>query len=250
MTLHQDQTTREIAIQNPRVVPILESLGIDYCCGGNRPLREACERAQVDWEHLVQLLAAVENTPGTSAVDWNTQPLDALTSHIAAQHHAYVRESTPRIHQWLEKVVAKHGSAHPELEGVRALFTALSEELFAHMMKEERILFPYLDRLAAAERHETAAPGATFGSAEAPISRMIAEHDDAGELLAKMRGLAHGYQPPEDACPTYRALYHGLAEFERDLHQHVHLENNILFPRALELERRLIAGQEREHVRN
>ncbi len=240
MTLYQDQTTREIALRNPGAVPIFESLGIDYCCGGSRPLREACERAQVDWEHLVQLLQTVDAPPDPSAADWTAEPLDALTCHIVGQHHAYVRRTAPQIRQWLDKVVAKHGPAHPELEEIRALFTTLSEELFAHMMKEERILFPHLDRLAAAP--------AFFGSVEAPISRMLAEHDDAGDLLAKIRGLSQSYRPPENACPTYRALYHGLAEFERDLHQHVHLENNILFPRALEFERRLLA-EEPEHVR-
>ena len=248
MTLHPEQTIREIAIQNPGAVPVFESLGIDYCCGGARPLREACEHAHVDWGHLVQLLQAAEAASDPSADDWTTQPLDALTHHIVHQHHAYVRRAAPRIDQWLDKVVAKHGPAHPELDAIRALFKTLSAELFAHMMKEERILFPHLDRLAAAERAESAASPAFFGSVEAPISRMLAEHDAAGDLLAKIRGLSHGYQPPQDACPTYRALYHGLAEFERDLHQHVHLENNILFPRALELERGLFAG-ESEQVR-
>jgi regulator of cell morphogenesis and NO signaling len=249
MTVNQDQTTREIAIQYPGAVPIFESLGIDYCCGGSRPLREACERAHADWEHVARLLQAVDTAHDPSASDWTAQPLDALTHHIVGQHHAYVRRTTPQIGQWLDKVVAKHGPAHPEVDKIRALFTTLSEELSTHMLKEERILFPHLECLVAAERGESAGVRALRGSVEAPIRRMLAEHDDAGEALAKIRVLSSGYQPPEDACPTYRALYHGLAEFERDLHQHVHLENNILFPRALDLEHRLLAGQEREHVR-
>ncbi len=248
MTFHHDQTTREIAIRIPGAVPIFESLGIDYCCGGNRRLREACERANVDLEHVLQLLETVEAAPNPSTTDWTAQPLDTLTRHIVGQHHAYVRRTTTPIFQWLDKVVAKHGPAHPEVDAVRTIFKALSEELFAHMMKEERILFPHLDRLAAAERDESAAAQTFFGSVEAPISRMLTEHDDAGESLAEIHRLTHGYQPPEDACPTYRALYRGLAEFESDLHQHVHLENNILFPHALELERRLLSGQEQEHV--
>lgn len=246
MTLLEDQTTREIAIRNPGAVPIFESLGIDYCCGGSQPLRQACERAHVDWEDLVRLLQTVDAAPDPSQTDWTAQPLDVLTRHIVVQHHAYVRRTAPQIHQWLDKVVGKHGRAHPELDEIHVLFTTLSKELFAHMTKEERILFPHLDRLAAAERRESVAAQALFGSVEAPISRMLAEHHDAGEAMARIRGLSHAYEPPETACPTYRALYHGLAEFERDLHQHVHWENNILFPRALDLERRLLVEREQE----
>ncbi|MEP7365304.1 MAG: iron-sulfur cluster repair di-iron protein [Acidobacteriota bacterium] len=232
MTLNQTQTTREIAIQHPEAVPVFESLGIDYCCGGTRTLGEACERADVDWDHLVELLNAVDAPPERARTDWAARRLDALTGHIVDTHHAYVRESTPRIHHWLEKVVAKHGAAHPELRDIQGLFGALSEELAAHMLKEERILFPALDRLAQGRWQ-----GNMAGNIEAPIQKMMAEHDDAGEALAKIRALTGNYQPPTNACPTYRALYHGLAEFERDLHQHVHLENNILFPAALDLER-------------
>lgn len=253
MTLNPNQTTREVAIRHPWAVPVFESLGIDYCCGGARPIKDSCERAHVDWDHLIELLQNVEAPPDASVADWNMQALDALTTHIVSVHHAFVRRTVPQIHQWLEKVVAKHGAAHPELKEIQQLFTAMAEELFAHMMKEERILFPHLDRLAAAQRGETPASQAFFGSAfvgvDAPISRMLAEHDDAGELLAKIRALSGNHQPPTDACPTYRALYQGLADFERDLHQHVHLENNILFPRALDLERRVLSDQEQEHVR-
>jgi regulator of cell morphogenesis and NO signaling len=235
MTFNQDQTTREVAIQHPETVPVFESLGIDYCCGGTRTLGEACQRANVDWTELVERLQAVDTPSMRGEIDWTAQPLDELSRHIIDTHHAYIERNTPGIHRWLEKVVTKHGAAHRELAEIRRLFTALSNELAAHMMKEERILFPHFNRLAAAARQRPAA-GMFLGSAELPIRQMCAEHDDAGELLAKIRKLSGGYQPPEDACPTYRALYHGLAEFERDLHRHVHLENNILFPRALALE--------------
>lgn len=234
MTLNQTQTTREIAIQYPGTVPVFESLGIDYCCGGTRTLVEACRRANVDWEHLVQLLDAVDAPSELAGTDWTAQPLDALTRHIVDTHHAQVRESTPRVQHWLEKVVAKHGAAHPELRDVQRLFGTLSEELAVHMQKEERLLFPAFDRLAKGVR-----PGNVAGIIGVPIRQMMTEHDDAGEAFAKIRALTGNYQPPADACPTYRALYHGLAEFEQDLHQHVHLENNILFPKALEHDRQL-----------
>jgi regulator of cell morphogenesis and NO signaling len=235
MTLSQDQTTREVAINHPETVPVFESLGIDYCCAGTRTLKEACERANVDLTHLIQRLQAAKSAPEPEAIDWAVQPLAELTRHIIATHHAYIAQNTPGIQRWLEKVVTKHGAAHRELAAIRSLFSSLSEELAAHMMKEERILFPHFDRLAAAARQPKVA-GAFFASAELPIRQMLADHDDAGAVLAKIRKLSGGYQPPKDACPTYRALYHDLAEFERDLHQHVHLENNILFPRALALE--------------
>jgi regulator of cell morphogenesis and NO signaling len=135
-----------------------------------------------------------------------------------------------------EKVVSRHGEDHPELVSIRDLFGALTQELFAHMLKEEHVLFPYLEQMEAAVARGETPPSAIFGSVEMPISRMLADHDDAGELLAKIRVLSSGYRAPDSACPTYRALYQGLEEFERDLHHHVYLENNILFPRVLHME--------------
>ncbi len=137
----------------------------------------------------------------------------------------------------LDKVVSRHGTAHQELQSIRELFRAMVDELFVHMRKEENVLFPYLVGMETALREGRTAPQAMFSSVEVPISCMLEDHDDAGELAARIRTLSGGFRPPEGACPTYRALYQGLEEFERDLHQHVHLENNILFPRALEMER-------------
>ena len=139
----------------------------------------------------------------------------------------------------LDKVVSRHGQEHPELASIRDLFGALTQELSAHMLKEENILFPYFEQMESAISRGADPPPAVFSSVETPISRMLADHDDAGELLAQMRGLSSGYRVPDSACPTHRALYHGLEEFERDLHHHVHLENNILFPRALHMEQRV-----------
>ncbi len=237
MTLNQTQTTREVAIQHPGTVPVFESLGIDYCCGGTRTLEEACKKANVDWDQLVKLLDAMDTNLEPAGTDWTAQPLDALTRHIVDAHHGYVRESTPRLFHWLERVVAKHGAAHPEVSDIQQLFFALAEELAVHMMKEERILFPAFERLA-----QGAWQGNGGSNFDAPLRRMMEEHDEAGEALAKIRVLTGNYQPPAGACPTFRALYYGLAEFERDLHQHVHLENNILFPAALNLERQSLSA--------
>ena len=237
MTSPSERTVREIAIEHPGSVRVFESLGIDYCCGGKRSLQQACERSGVALEKVVELLAQANKEAAPVGVEnWAGAGMDVLTAHIVDQHHAYVRREAPRLAGLLEKVVSKHGAAHGELAAIRELFTAMAEELFAHMQKEENILFPYLARMETAARDGRSLPAALFGTVEAPISRLLADHDDAGELTSRMRALAHDYALPPEACPTYRALYQGLEEFERDLHVHVHLENNILFPRALALE--------------
>ena len=244
MQPRMDQTVREIAIEHPASVRVFESLGIDYCCRGKRSLLDACQRAQVPPEQLLQLLSAAEQGTPEPAGNWAEASMQELMQHIVDQHHGYVRREAPRLGVMLEKVVSRHGEAHPELKSIQELFAAMAEELFAHMMKEEKILFPYLARMEQARSEGLEVPPAMFGSVEVPISRMLADHEDAGELTARIRALSAEFQPPEGACPTYRALYQGLEEFERDLHRHVHLENNILFPRALEIEREGIA-----HVR-
>lgn len=226
-----EQTVRELTLAHPAAARVFEAFGIDYCCGGNRSLRAACATANVPLETVIGKLEAPA-TPPEPAVPYDT-PLGELTQHIVQRHHGYVRHQSPRIHGLLLKVVEKHGGAHPELSELKALFTVLDEELAGHMMKEERILFPYIEALASGAR-----PGACFGSVESPISVMIADHEQAGEVLARMRALSSGYQAPADACPTFQALYRALEEFERDLHWHVHLENNILFPRAIEADRK------------
>lgn len=236
MTPDLSQTVREIAIEHPATVRVFESLGIDYCCGGKRTLKDACERAGVPPERALDMLAQIEEPAPSEAANWAGANAQELIRHIVGRHHSYVRSETPRLMTMFDKVVSRHGQDHPELASIRELFSALTQELFAHMLKEENVLFPYLEKMDAAVTRGEIPPPAVFGSVEMPISRMLADHDDAGELLAKMRALSSGYSAPESACPTYRALYHGLEEFEHDLHQHVHLENNILFPRALHME--------------
>ena len=151
-------------------------------------------------------------------------------------HHGYVRRETPRISALLTKVISRHGGSHPEVKQIEELFTAVSQELSTHMLKEEQVLFPYIARMEAAFLDGQHLPPAFFGSLTKPIANMLADHDDAGAVLSRMRDLSSGYEPPADSCPTFRALYQGLLEFERDLHQHVHLENNILFARATAME--------------
>jgi regulator of cell morphogenesis and NO signaling len=234
------QTVREIAINNPAAVRVFESFGIDYCCGGKRPLREACDRANVPVAKVLESLADVKAEPISPAEKhWADASFLELIEHIVASHHSYIRQETPRLEILLDKVVSKHGNAHPELAAIRELFSAMARELFAHMLKEDQVLFPFLQKMELAARTGTPPPSACFASVGAPIARMLADHDDAGALTARIRDLSGNYIAPAGACPSYCGLYHGLQEFERDLHQHVHLENNILFPRALEMERAL-----------
>jgi regulator of cell morphogenesis and NO signaling len=232
-----EKTVREIALENPSSIRVFESLGIDYCCGGKRPLSDACSHANVDFERVMELLEATKidaQAPDTGG--WKTRPLAELIAHIVATHHGYVRQETPRIQGLMTKVLAKHGPTHPEIGQIDELFSAISQELSTHILKEEQVLFPYIEKMEAAVLAGEPVPVAFFGTVKRPIANMVAEHDDAGALLAKIRSLSGGYTAPAGACPTFLGLYQGLQEFERDLHHHVHLENNILFPRAVEME--------------
>jgi regulator of cell morphogenesis and NO signaling len=186
---------------------------------------------------------AIDELGPVGAVDLaaiGSSDLRGLVRSIVDRHHAYVRRITPVIDGWLEKLVRRHGDRHPELTTVRTTFTWLSEDLIAHMVKEEHILFPYIEALAGAA-DTGAAPRAEFGTIANPIGMMEREHQDAGKQLQRLRIATNGYVPPQDGCTTYRLCYEELARFESDLHRHVHLENNVLFPQALELERTLEA---------
>jgi regulator of cell morphogenesis and NO signaling len=233
-----EKTVREIAVENPASIRVFETLGIDYCCGGNRTLSEACARVKVEVDRVRDLLdRAARDSEAQSTPEWGDQPLHALIDHIVGHHHANVRSEIPRIESLLSNVVAKHGAALPELIRVLALFGEVGQELSTHMLKEEQVLFPYIAKMEQAAMRDDHLPPAFFGSVARPIANMIADHEDAGALLAQIRELANGYAAPAGACPSLFGLYVGLEKFERDLFHHVHLENNILFPRAIEMER-------------
>ncbi|HCC59561.1 MAG TPA: iron-sulfur cluster repair di-iron protein [Solibacterales bacterium] len=238
MATTAERTVSEIAIENPASARVFESLGIDYCCGGKIPLRDACFKANVSPESVLRLLDNLKEAVGqTEPEKWVNAPFSELTAHIVSEHHDYVRSDGPRLLALLQKVKARHEWVHPEATTINDIFAALYQELCIHMLKEEQVLFPYLNSMDAAVRAGNAVPPAFFGSVRNPIERMLADHNDAGHSMARISTLSSGYQTPPDGCPTFRALYHGLAEFESNLHRHVHLENNILFPRALEMEK-------------
>jgi regulator of cell morphogenesis and NO signaling len=237
MAIDTTKTVREFVLELPSSTNVFEQLGIDYCCGGQKPLAEACAAAGKKLDKLTAALERLQSEQQTRTApesNWTALPLYDLIEHIKSTHHAYVREQIPNIEALLDKVTAKHGENHPELAGVRDKFDALADELGPHLMKEEQILFPYIARLEESSVQHEPAPPSCFGSVENPIRMMMSEHDNAGEALREMRRLTADYKVPEDACTSFRALYKLLQEFEADLHQHIHKENNILFPRAMQ----------------
>lgn len=230
------QTVREIALNQPSSIRVFEKFGIDYCCGGRKSLAEACGTGSLEVGLVIAALEAAEREPVDQVENWGEKSLESLSVHIVATHHAYVKRELPRLALLAEKVVNRHGSAKSELPMVAAALAQLDEELTHHLAKEEAVLFPYIADLERAVAAGASAPSSCFGTVANPIAMMTQEHDAAGTLLAKIRTLSKNFTTPEDACPTFHAFYAGLKEFEQDLHQHIHLENNLLFPRAIELE--------------
>ncbi len=237
MTLTSAKTVGEIATEMPSATREFEKLGIDYCCGGSRTLDQACAQANVPVdEALARLEKSLASTPTVDGKDWQNQLLADLITHITSTHHVFVREECPRIQALAAKVVGVHGKNHPELLQVQQVFSALAEELSVHLMKEELVLFPYVVRMEESTLAGETAPPAMFGTVANPVRMMVQEHDSAGDALRSLRATTNDYKAPEDACISYRTLYQALQDFESDLHQHIHLENNILFPRAVAME--------------
>ena len=236
MTFSTQTKVNEIALSNPGARHILEDAGIDYCCGGGKSLQEACLRANVPAAEILRKLRLNSEQVAPGETPWATAPLAELTKHIRERHHQYVRDSIPRLRALLAKVREKHGSNHRELGAIEKLFADVSRDMLMHMQKEEQILFPFIDSLERAAHGGEPVEAPFFQTVKNPIYSMMREHDSAGALMQQIRSSTNGYKPPADACTSYQAAYQGLGEFERDLHLHVHLENNILFPRAVELE--------------
>lgn len=234
-----DMTVRDVAIQFPQSTRLFEQLKIDYCCGGNQPLAEACSTAGVDLDNVMGLLAEVtiSPAPNNGAANFQNMPLAELIAHIVDTHHIFTKSEMDRLQLLTDKVLAAHGGNHPELVHLDELFTRLCADLKPHMFKEEQILFPYIVALTEAAGDNLAAPFAPFGTVNNPVRMMMREHDTAGEILRELRVLTSDYRLPADACISYRTLYQALQDLEKDLHQHIHLENNILFPGAIALEK-------------
>lgn len=233
-----EKTVRELALESSSATRVFEKLGIDYCCGGNKPLEEACRAANLSAEDVQNALDAAQQESNSTAVrDWQREPLSELIVHINVTHHKFVRQEIARLGPLFEKVCGVHGKNHPELLHIQAVFRGLAQELTQHLMKEEMVLFPYIVRMEEAVIQGEPALPPPFGTVANPVVMMEHEHDSAGDALRAIRVASNGYVAPEAACASYQALYRALAEFEADLHQHIHLENNILFPRAIAMER-------------
>ncbi len=227
---------RDIVGADFRAAGVFEKHGLDFCCQGAKSIEAACEAKGIDVDAILRELAQATASPDPGQPKYGEWDADALVAHIVDTHHSYVRNAIPIIIAHVDKVAMVHGPNHPEAITVRDIFHKVADELWRHMQKEEMVLFPYITALAVAKRYSNPAPKAPFGTVRNPIAMMLQEHDAAGEDLARIREITKNYEPPADACTTYRVSYQELAAFEADLHQHVYLENSVLFPKAVELE--------------
>ncbi len=232
-TIDTQATVGELVREVPSRARVFESMKIDYCCGGKIPLADACAKKKIDPISVVEQLQQCDaKLADDRTVDADAMSLTDLANHIESTHHAYLRAELPRLDFMTEKVARVHGDKEPRLLQTRKAFVAIKAELEPHMMKEEKILFPMVRQLeASTERQEL-----HCGSIANPIQQMEHEHDLAGDALAILNESTDGYTPPEWACNTYRAMLDSLSQLERDMHQHIHKENNVLFPKAIGLE--------------
>lgn len=232
-SLTKESSVGQWAIDHPELILFLEELQIDYCCGGNRTLSEACQAVGVEPELILDKLnqAGTESDKENSSTDWSTARLSDLCDHIESTHHVYLKNTLPSLSRLATKIRAAHANIHSELREVESIFLNLCDELNPHMMKEERILFPAI-RLQEESMQNLSFP---FGTMQNPINMMEHEHEQVGKSLSRLRVLTNEYHVPEDACTSYRAFLNGLDQLELDLHRHIHKENNILFPRAIQL---------------
>lgn len=233
-----DATIGELVAKDLRKVEIFKKYGLDFCCGGNKTVKEACNEQGLDVAKIEQELQSVDKITDNNPLPYNDWDLDFLTDFIVNTHHKYVRKSLPEIRAYALKVAQVHGDNHPELIPVHQLVEEMNSELVSHMQKEENVLFPYIKELIEKEGSKLSVNN---GSIKAPIGLMIAEHESVGDILKEIRTLTNDYSLPEDGCATYSILFRMLDEFENDLHIHIHLENNILFPKAEKLEAQLMS---------
>lgn len=219
-----------------RTAAVFSKHKIDFCCNGNRSVEEACEKKGIDSNKVLQELETVLSASTAQSIDYKSWPLDLLAVYIEKTHHRYVEEKIPVLLQFLNKLCRVHGERHPELFKINDLFTASAGELASHMKKEELVLFPFVKRMVSAKLKNEAIQSPQFETVENPIAMMMEEHDTEGERFREIAELTDNYNPPADACNTYKVTFAMLEEFEKDLHLHIHLENNILFPEAIKLE--------------
>jgi len=235
----EEKTVAEIVTENIKTADIFKKNGIDFCCGGNVKVQEICKKKGVDFSQLKEEIEKIGITTSTSH-DFKSWDLDFLADYIVNTHHKYVVDASKIIIEYSDKVASVHGHHYSEVEEINKLFHLLVIDLKAHMQKEEQILFPYIKGIVAGVKDEQNVSCSNLKTVKNPISVMEHEHDEAGDIVKEIARLSNNFTPPEEACNTFRALYAGLEEFQNDLFQHIHLENNILFPKAIALESKLM----------
>lgn len=239
MNIQENQIIGELVAKDYRTASVFKKYGIDFCCQGNRTINDACQKKNIDSKSVVNDLDDVIQAQGDNATDYKSWPLDLLADYIEKKHHCYVVEKTAEILPYLDKICRVHGGRHPELIEINEHFNKTAGELAMHMKKEELILFPFVRKLAKAKQEGSNVIAPPYGSVQNPIESMMQEHTNEGDRFRKIEELSNNYTPPQDACNTYGVTLGLLKEFEQDLHLHIHLENNILFPKAIELEKEL-----------
>ncbi len=239
MEINTESNIGAIVAANYKTAAVFKKYGIDFCCNGNRTIGNACSKKQSGPEQLIRELEEVVTEKSNDGIDFQSFPLDLLADYIEKTHHRYVAQKIGEITPFLHKIVQVHGMNHPELMEVERLFLESAGDLSAHLKKEELMLFPYIRGLVKAALSGSSRPKSVIGTAAGYIAEMEKEHDAEGERFRTISALTGQYTPPEDACGTYRVTFRMLEEFEEDLHRHIHLENNILFPKSVELEEQL-----------
>lgn len=238
MTIQKEITIGEVVAQNFKAAQVFEQFGLDFCCGGKKSIDAACSDKGLDPDTVLNELSKL-NGGAVKGFDYDSWDLDFLADYIVHNHHSYVTRSLPNILAHSQKVASVHGTNHPEVLRIADLFSNIKDDLESHMQKEEKMLFPYIKKIVAIKKNHLEMNYPPFGNILNPITVMENEHEAAGIQLSEINILSNNYTPPEDACTTFNVLYKELKEFEDDLHIHVHLENNILFTKAIELERSL-----------
>lgn len=241
MNATNERTVAELVTEDYRTADVFKKFGIDFCCGGKVTVEEICVKKNISYEQLTEELNQIGQSTPTTDTNFKEWPLDKLANYIVEKHHGYVTNNLELIRQYANKVALVHGGHRPETKAIARLYNEVADELAHHLEKEEIILFPYVNQLAAAKRNNVKIQAPHFGTVKNPITMMEAEHEYAGDHFHEIATLSDQYTAPPEACNTYRVLYAKLKEFEDDLHTHIHLENNILFPKAKTLEQEVIA---------
>lgn len=240
MELQENTVIGELVAQDYRAASVFKKYSIDFCCQGNKTISDACEKKHIATDSVLNDLTAALQSKENGATDYQNWPLDLLADYIEKRHHRYVEEKTQEIKPYLDKITRVHGGRHPELEEINQLFNDSAGELAMHMKKEELMLFPYVRKIGKAHHENTTVTPPAFGTIQNPVQMMMSEHLTEGDRFRRIAELSDDYTPPADACNTFRVTYALLKEFEADLHLHIHLENNILFPRAVEMEKSVL----------